>query len=382
MKILYHHRVAAQDGQSVHIQELVAAFKRRGDEVIFLGPSMRPGRLGRENLVLKILRTTLPQFILEMMEFAYSFRAYLKLKQAVLIHKPDFIYERYNLFLAAGYWLRKKQKIPYIIEVNAPLSLERAEHGKLSLQTLARRYERLTFQTADLILPVSNVMADIISELGASPEKILTLHNGIVRKAYEGVDGSQYTREHALSGKTVLGFIGFIRDWHGLDKIIEMMASDEALSDLILLAVGSGPAVNPCQALAKQLGIANRVHFVGFKNREDIPKLLSVMDITLQPAVTSYASPLKMFEYMGAGTAIVAPDQPNIREILTDEQTALLFDPDKPESARDAIARLAKDKDLRERLGSAARESISIKRFTWDDNAARIVERARQLISQ
>ena len=67
--------------------------------------------------------------------------------------------------------------------------------------------------------------------------------------------------------------------------------------------------------------------------------------------MVAYASPLKLFEYMAAGKAIVAPDQPNIREVLSDGETALLFDPAEPDAMWRAISRLAADATLRGTLG-------------------------------
>lgn len=96
-------------------------------------------------------------------------------------------------------------------------------------------------------------------------------------------------------------------------------------------------------------------------------------DIALQPRVVSYASPLKIFEYMAAGRAIVAPDQPNIREILRDDETALLFDPSAAGAMWQAIQRLIGDAPLRRRLGDAARAEITRRDYTWRGNAARIV---------
>jgi glycosyltransferase involved in cell wall biosynthesis len=86
-----------------------------------------------------------------------------------------------------------------------------------------------------------------------------------------------------------------------------------------------------------------------------------------------YASPLKVFEYMAAGRAIVAPDQPNIREVLRDGETALLFDPGKPGALWEAIGRLAGDPALRARLGAAARAEVLSRDLTWAGNARRVV---------
>jgi glycosyltransferase involved in cell wall biosynthesis len=110
---------------------------------------------------------------------------------------------------------------------------------------------------------------------------------------------------------------------------------------------------------------------------EAVPEHVATFDIALQPKVTAYASPLKIFDYMAAGCAIIAPDQPNIREILEHERTALLFDPDAPagaaNSAWQAIRRLAEDPGLRRRLAQAARAELEARDYTWRGNAARVV---------
>jgi len=87
----------------------------------------------------------------------------------------------------------------------------------------------------------------------------------------------------------------------------------------------------------------------------------------------AYASPLKLFEYMALGRAIVAPDQPNIREILTHDRTALLFEPENNDALRNAVARLASRPQARRQLGDAARLALIERDYTWRGNARRIV---------
>lgn len=376
LKILYHHRVAAQDGQSVHIRELVAAFKRQGHEIIFVGPSIRPADLGEENKLLAFTRRVLPLFALELMELAYGIRVYLKLLAAYKRHKPDFLYERYNLFLPAGTWLRKKTGIPYFVEVNAPLSNERATYSGLHLQKIARYYERMTFQNADRLFPVSEALADIICTLGAPKQNISVLHSGITPAEYVVADGAAIRAKLGLDGKIVLGFVGFIREWHRLDRIIRILNHHSTNPDLHLLVVGEGPAINGCLDLAEKLDVRHRVHYVGFQNRSAIPDHLAAMDIALQPAVTDYASPLKIFEYLIAGLATIAPDQPNIREILTHMETGLLFNPENFEEAEQAIIDLSQNKKLRDRIGKAGQKLIKARKYTWDNNAVEIASLA------
>ncbi len=381
LKILYHHRVAAQDGQSVHIRELVAAFERLGHDIIFVGPSIRPTDLGEENQLLAFARRILPRFVLELLELAYGVRVYFKLLAAYKRHKPDFLYERYNLFLPAGTWLKRKTGIPYFVEVNAPLSDERAKYSGLHLQRLARYFERMTFQNADRLFPVSGALADIICTMGAPRTNITVLHNGITPSEYESADGSAIRAEFGLENKIVLGFVGFVREWHRLDRIIQILKHHGTNPDLHLLVVGEGPAIEDCVRLAESLGVSDRVHCVGFKGRDAIPDHLAAMDIALQPAVTSYASPLKLFEYLVARLATIGPDQPNIREILTHRKTGMLFDPKNFEEAEKAIIELSQDKDLRDRLGKAGHELIDSQKYTWAHNAEEITSLAAKALS-
>jgi glycosyltransferase involved in cell wall biosynthesis len=180
----------------------------------------------------------------------------------------------------------------------------------------------------------------------------------------------------------VLGFVGFVRDWHGLDGVVRAIAAFQGSPQVTLKVVGEGPARPGLEALAAELGIAERVRFTGLAGREEIPHLVAGFDIALQPAAVAYASPLKVFEYMAAGRAIVAPDQPNLREVLVHEQTALLFDPTVKGAMWAAVERLVTDADLRQRLGRAARQAVIARDLTWAGNARRAVALAEAEIAR
>ena len=380
LKILYHHRVAAQDGQSVHIKELTAAFSEMGHELVFVGPSLRPKEFGEANGFLTLIRRILPQVLQEVLELLYGYRAYRKLLAAYRAHKPDVLYERYNLFLPAGIKLKEKTGIPYLLEVNAPLVEERSKYSGLQLKSFAAKMEAATWRAADMTFPVSETLAAKLQNAGVAPKNITVMHNGINYHDYSSVDKTRIRAEYNLQGRVVLGFTGFLREWHRLDHVISVIANFPAKSSPHLLVVGEGPAVETCRKLAADLGIAERVHFAGFVARDAIPEYLAAMDIALQPAVTEYASPLKIFEYMQSSLAIIAPDQPNIREILTHREDALLFDPQDFAAAEDEILQLVADANLRKRLGKAAKEKVERKNYTWLGNAERITEIAENFL--
>jgi glycosyltransferase involved in cell wall biosynthesis len=374
MRILYSHRIQSRDGQGVHVDELVAAFRRLGHEVLVIGPSAYgQSRLGESSPTVEWLREKLPAMMFELAELAYAVHATLRLLRANRSFRPDFVYERYNLFHLAGAWLARRHGAVLYLEVNSPLAEERAEHGGLKLRRLARAIERWTWRSAHRVLPVTGVLGDLVAAAGVDPQGIMVVPNAIVPERFAA------PHRPAAPNRVTLGFIGFVRPWHGLDAVIRAMAHD-AVVPVSLTVVGDGPACNDLQRLAAALGIADRVRFAGVVAHDQVPALAAGFDIALQPKVTRYASPLKIFDYMAAACAIVAPDQENIREVLEHERTALLFDADAADGAWRAIRQLVFDSALRARLGEAAR-ARALAAHTWEGNARRITATAAADIS-
>jgi glycosyltransferase involved in cell wall biosynthesis len=382
MKILYHHRTHSKDGQYVHIEEMIGALRELGHEVVVVAP--RTGgndAFGGDAGLVTWLKRHMPKFAYELMELAYSLVAYHQLAQAVRGHKPDCLYERYNLFLPAGIWIKRKYRLPMLLEVNAPLFEERALYDGLALTKLARWSQAYTWRGADYVLPVTGVMADIVASYGVAAERMVVIANGINAARFDNAPEPHAAKAAlGLQDKLVLGFTGFVRDWHRLDKVVAMIAQDPPSSNRHLLVVGDGPARAGLEERARALNISQRVSFTGVIGRDDVARYVAAFDIALQPAVVAYASPLKLFEYLALGKAIVGPSQPNIEEILKDGHNAILFDPVKSDGLPGAIDRLCDDPGLRRRIGDNARRTIADLRLTWQANAVRVCALFERLI--
>jgi glycosyltransferase involved in cell wall biosynthesis len=376
VKILYHHRTRSKDGQYVHIEEMIGALRAQGHEVIIVAPpSAETESFGSDAGLVAWLKRYLPKWFYELMELAYSLVAYRRLVKAVKLHRPDFFYERYNLFLPSGIWLKRRYRLPMLLEINAPILEERARYDGLSLKRLARWSQAYAWRNADVVLPVTQVLADMVASYGIDRNKIVVIPNGINSERFASASDTPAAKQAlGLQNHLVLGFTGFIRDWHGLDKVIDMIAQDPPESSRYLLVVGDGPIRATLEQQARKLNIANRVRFTGIVGRDDVANYVAAFDIALQPAVVAYASPLKLFEYLALGKAIVAPAQPNIMEILKDGHNAVLFDPAQAHGLASAIDRLSADHVLRVRVAENARRTIADQRLTWSANARRVVE--------
>ena len=377
MRILYSHRIGSRDGQGVHLEEMVAALRAEGHEVLVVGPpSYGQGGWGGDSRAVSLARRLLPGAAGETAELAYNAAAYRRLARAARSFAPDVIYERANLFHLAGALLSRRLNLPLLLEVNAPLAEERGRHGGLRLARLARVAEGWTWRAADRVLPVTEVLAVHVAAAGVPRARVTVIPNGIRLS-----DFPEPARGEA-GGTLTLGFVGFVRAWHGLDRVVRGLASWRGSPALHLRVVGDGPAREGLEALAASLGVADRCTFDGAVDHADIPGLVAAFDVALQPAAVDYASPLKVFEYMAAGRAIVAPDQPNLREVLEDDRTALLFDRSDEGALWRAVARLAEDPALRARLGHAARAEVFRRDLTWAGNARRVVALAEAEIAR
>ena len=371
MKILFHHRIASRDGQAVHMDALKAALEMLGHTVILVGPA-RTARLkfGDGDGPVALLKRTLPRAVYELLEFAYNIVAVPRLWSAIRRHRPDAIYERYNLFSLAGPLLRGFYGIPLVLEVNAPICEERAEIDGLALHRFAAWSQRTAWRRADYALPVTKVLADYLRREDVPEERIVVIPNGIDAERFADLPDRETAKQRlGLGGKLVLGFTGFVRPWNGLDRVIDLLTVCGASFDVHLLLVGDGPARAQLEQRARQAGVGDRMTITGIVPREQVGNHLAAFDIALQPGVTAYASPLKLFEYMAAGLAIIAPDTANIREILTDRVDALLIDPTRAEALVAAVMELCRDSPLRRRIGAAARATIDRRGLTWLNNA-------------
>lgn len=399
MRILYHHRTQAEDGQAVHIRALQSAFLELGHQVEEVSLVRRgaqpssaqaPGTSGPSASAPARRRwsalTQLPRPLRELAEYAYSAQARRSIASAARRFEADFIYERYAFGNFGGLQAAHDTGLPLVLEVNSPMVDELLATRGLSWPGLARKVERRILAGADLVCPVTAVLGEMLVELGAARERLLVLPNGVDLRAY-AEPGDAHAREQAerllglppaRAGALRAGFVGYYRPWHRLELAVAALARP-ALAQVELVIVGEGPARAQIEAAARSAGVAARVHFSGALPHARVPSCLPAFDLALVPAINPYASPLKLHEYMAASLAVIAPDQPNLREVLVDGETALLFEPGSAEGLARAFERLAQDAAARARIGRSARQAVIELELSWQGNARRVVEAVQRL---
>jgi glycosyltransferase involved in cell wall biosynthesis len=170
----------------------------------------------------------------------------------------------------------------------------------------------------------------------------------------------------AASVGTVVIYVGSLQPWHGVDMLIRAFALlSSGCSNAKLLIVGDGVERSRLEQLTEKLNLKTRKRFVGEVAHSRVKEFLVLADVAVAPypqlPMVFYFSPLKVFEYMAAGKAIVASRVGQIADILTGGYDGILTGPGDMEALAAAIDRLILDIDLRHKLGNYAREKIERK---------------------
>ena len=255
---------------------------------------------------------------------------------------------------------------------------EKKSKSSLRRLTLA---EQFIFRNAYGIVVGTEKLKQAIINLGLSGNKIGVIPDGfdperfrIPRNIKKNKIDSKLVQENDL-----IGYIGHLYYWKGVGCLVEAMAVVvKDFPGARLLIVGGlqdEPDIKRLKKLVDRKGISKNVIFTGYVQPDRVPYYLALPRIlvipTLDTIMGKYAMPMKIFEYMAAGKAIIATDLDAHRQILEHEKTALLVHAGDPESMGSAIIKLLKAKSLARYLGRNA-EKRAYKDFTWERRAERI----------
>lgn len=225
------------------------------------------------------------------------------------------------------------------------------------------------------VIAISSGVRDDLAELGIAPERLRVEHDGFEATRFLRLPSRRKARaELGLPEAAPLCvYTGGLLEWKGVDVLVE--AARRLPSVYFAIAGGMEADV---KKLRQRVGGASNVRIDGFQPPERVALYLAAADLAAvpnksRPAISAkYTSPLKLFEAMAAGIALVASDLPSLRELLTHERDALLVAPDDAAALAQAIERLVGDDGLRRELAQNlhARQS----EHTWDARAKRILD--------
>lgn len=243
---------------------------------------------------------------------------------------------------------------------------------------------------SELLLPhfsaatvvASRYLGSLAENTGTRPERIhyapSVADDGLF---HPGVDGGAVRARLGLEGRKVLLYCGNLSHGNGV-KVENILYTLKNLLDrdpgFALVVVGDGDLLNrggkkgPLVQLAQQLGIADQVVFTGGVPYREVPQYIAAADMCLAlfpvNVITMCKSPLKVYEYMACGKAVVARDVGEISHCIDNGKSGILVHSDDPAEYSDKIARAFADRAYLKTLGLNARKAIEEK-FSWSRSA-------------
>jgi glycosyltransferase involved in cell wall biosynthesis len=358
VRILYHHRTLADGAEGIHIAAMVDAFRALGHEVLVTTVTAAPASAQPRAALVGRVRSLLPSFAFEAASMAVNLPEYLQVRREMERFRPDLLYKRHARYDLAALAAARRAGIPAVLEVNSLFSARDYERFEpLVMLRLARAAERRALQLATVVLTVSTPLARQARAL-ADAANIVVIPNGADPGAFDPriADGLRVRTLHGIGAALTIGWTGILREWHGLELLLDAVVP---LAPAMLLIVGDGPARPALEQRIAALGLQERVIFTGRVRHEDVRDYIAAMDVAVvADERTGIASPMKLLEYMSMARPVIAPRADNIRDLIDDGRDGLLFAAGDAGDLSARLQELASDESRRRALGSNARQKV------------------------
>lgn len=290
----------------------------------------------------------------------------------------------------AGTETAKRLGIPCIYEVRGLWHLTRAskqrEYADSDHFRLSEKLEAQAAKSADHVFAITDAVKELLMEYGVPESKMTVLPNAVDTSQFVVSDRDpELEQRWRLGGKVVIGYIGSFNDYEGLDYLLEAAAMLHKVvgDEFRILLVGDGTNRGELTSLASRLGIADIVSFTGSQPHERIQAFYSLMDIMVFPrkghTVCEVVSPLKPFEAMATGKAVVASDVRALAEIVRHNETGLLHRKDDVDSLREQLEAYLSQPNLRARLARQGQDWVTQHR-SWSAISDKVGAVYRELI--
>lgn len=224
-----------------------------------------------------------------------------------------------------------------------------------SLSARARLQQRVLSRQVDRYLAVSGaVKKELVAKLGWPENRIEVVHNGVILPA-DLLQPDQALRRNLTGGGGGAVVLVPARLTTQKGQSVLLRAAP-AVAGANFVFAGDGPDRAALAALASELGIDDRVTFLG--RRRDVPKLIAAADVVVLPSWYE-GLPLAVLEAMAAGRPVIASRLPGVQEIITEGADGVLFEPGDPADLARAIGDVLTNPSEARRLGAAARQTVA-----------------------
>lgn len=245
-------------------------------------------------------------------------------------------------------------------------------------------FVRYVLQQADLVLSVSKHCAREVSHVNLNPEQVKVTYYGIDTQRFApDTDTQAIRREYELEGKLVVLFLGQVRSRKGPQVLLEAAPSIlRRVPNAVFLIVGPDFGIaRDLLARAEELGVNSNFLLLGSKPDEMLPGFFAACDVFVFPSCTPIEClGLSTVQAMACQKPAVGSNINGVPEVIVDGSTGFLVEPNNPEELAEKVTLLLGDKELRNRMGAAARER-AVEHFDRERLAHDLIDLYKELVT-
>jgi glycosyltransferase involved in cell wall biosynthesis len=258
-----------------------------------------------------------------------------------------------TIFPAALFNTFSRRKLVYDMDSSLADQLTDSWRMLKPLRKLFELIERMTVRRSTAVLAVcEDLAAKVRPWVGEARVVVLP---DVPLDGARGIVPVDSLRD--IAGPTALIglYVGNLEHYQGIDLLVDGVASLKRSTDVHTFVIGGDPAhVERYRQRAAELGIADRLHFLGVRPIAHLSAYLAQADILLSPRTLGGNTPMKVYSYMSSGKVILATDIRSHTQAL--DATCAELVPAEGKAFAAGLERLAADPERRHRLGAMARE--------------------------
>jgi D-inositol-3-phosphate glycosyltransferase len=233
-------------------------------------------------------------------------------------------------------------------------------------------------QQADLLIAsTADEAHDLIDAYGADAERIAVVPPGVDLAMFQPMDRAGARREIGYGSGRLLLFVGRLERLKGVEVAIRALAllRDRRHDDVRLLILGEDSQEGDesekerLKAIASEVGVRDRVDFVGSVAHHELPYFYAAADVCVMPSY-SESFGLVALEAQACGCPVVASGVSGLRSVVRDQVSGYLIDEHDAATYAERIGRLLEDRELAEQMGRRGR--LLAQRFSWTRTADRL----------
>ena len=366
--------IHGESGEAGHVREVIRNFLKFNIHTTLMAKASKNDLLFGKVRIIKVRYISIPGFGLISRFFINILVGAIEL----ITNEYDVIYERYAYFTVGGI-LGRLFGIPVIYELNGILSDEYNVSNKNSNGNFLKFFkfwEKFTFKLPKKFITVTQGIKDyLIKDYEIEENNIFVVENGFSTDIF-GYKPHINAKLNLDIEKKYICFVGLLAPWQGIEYLIKAAPNIvRRFPNTRFLIVGDGPMKKELTEFANKIGVSKNFIFTGSVPHEHVPSYINASDICVAykiPLRSGYSA-LKLYEYMACGKPVVASRLKGF-EVLEENFSGLLAEPENPEKLANAMITLLENKPLREEMGRNGREHV-MKNLSWEA-ATRKIEKA------